>query len=68
MLIVIINALINIETCFFVVIYKRSVIVRLDFNLIELIHSILILELGKFPSLIEWDERRMRVKCSTQLT
>ncbi len=68
MLIVIINALINVEICSFVVIYKRSVIVESNFNSIELTYSILILELGKFPSLIEWDERRMRIKCSTRFT
>jgi len=42
-----------------------SVIVKSSFNSIKLTRPILILELGKFPSLIEWDERRMRVECST---
>jgi len=47
-------------------ILKISVIVGSSFNSIELTRPILILGLGKFPSSIEWDERRMRVKCSIQ--
>ncbi len=43
-----------------------SVIVGSSFNPIELTRPILILGLGKFPSLTGWDKRRMRVECSTQ--
>jgi hypothetical protein len=39
-----------------------SVIVGSNFNSIELTRSILILKLGKFPSLTRKDERRMRVE------
>jgi len=42
-----------------------SVIVESNFNSIELTRPTLILELGKFPSLTRWDERRMRVECLT---
>ncbi len=43
---------------------KISVIVDLDFNSNGLACSILILESSRFPSLTEWDERRMRVERS----
>jgi len=42
-----------------------SVIVRLNFNSIELTRPTLTLGLGKFSSLTKWDERRMRIECST---
>jgi len=47
---------------------KTSVVVESNFNSIELTRPILTLELGKFPSLIEWDKWRMRVKCLIRLT
>jgi len=46
--------------------FISSVIVGSNFNSIELTHSTLTLRLGKFPSSIEWGERRMHVECSTR--
>jgi len=45
-----------------------SVIVGSSFNPIGLTRPTLTLELGKFPSLTGWNERRMRVECSTRFT
>jgi len=65
LVLIILFAIIIIIRCCIVVI--TSVIVESNFNSIELTRSILILKLGKFPSLTRWGERRMRVKCSIQL-